>query len=261
MRESTFAMLEKNAPAALGNRRDDRVSDKYSFIPTSRVVDILEDQGWDLTFARQVKSRTWSDETAKHHLSFRHQGLSRDDLAVGDSVPQIELINAHNGLGTYRLLAGIFRFVCSNGMVVSEQDFASVTLRHIGFTEDQVIEASNSVIEGVSRLSDVVDEWQQLILTPDQKVEFATQAEEIRWGGDNNFKRGTFVENLLNVRREADQRDDLWGVYNVVQENLLSGGFNHPNTNRRARSIKNIDKDISYNQQLWGVAREFAALN
>tara|TARA_R100000963_G_C4628285_1_gene93979 strand:- start:314 stop:1093 length:780 start_codon:yes stop_codon:yes gene_type:complete len=259
MRIETQEMLTKLAPAALGHRPDDRVSDRYSMVPTNKIVDLLEGEGWNLVEARQVKSRTWEPLTAKHHLSFSHERLSREDLAVNDSVPRLELINAHNGLGTYKLMAGIFRLVCSNGLVVSERDFGQVKLRHIGFSEDEVIKASEAIIHNVSRLSDVVDSWQGIMLSDDEKRAFAEEASTIRWNDKDTAN--DMVEDILRPRRQQDMGNDVWTVYNVVQENIIKGGFTNSNTGRKARAVKHIDKTISYNQELWDLAHGYAAAN
>lgn len=259
MRIETQEMLTQLAPAALGNQPDNRVSNKYSMVPTNKIVDLLEGEGWNLVEARQVKSRTWNPHTAKHHLSFSHDRLSREDLAVNDSVPRLELINAHNGLGTYKLMAGIFRLVCSNGLVVSERDFGQVKLRHIGFSEDEVIKASEAVIHNVSRLSEVVDSWQEIILCDEEKRAFAEKAATLRWKDDNTAN--DMVESILRPRRLEDKGNDVWTVYNVIQENIIKGGFINSNTGRRARAVNHIDKTISYNQELWDLAHDFAADN
>jgi len=257
MRLETQEILAAQAPAALGNRADDRVSDKYSFVSTHKVIDLLEKEGWHLQTARQVNSRKWSPETAKHHLTFAHERLSRQDLAVGDSVPRLDMINAHNGLGTYKLMAGIFRFVCGNGLIVSERDFGHVKLRHIGFSEDEVIKASQAVIENVSKLSEVVDEWQGIDMNMGQIHNFGEQAAALRWEGDTASE---MAANLIRPRREQDRRTDLWTVFNVVQENLMKGGFSNTETGRRARAVKNIDKTVTYNQGVWELASNHAAM-
>ena len=256
MRQETQNILQANCPAALGQRADNRVSDKYSFVPTNKVISLLENQGWNLVTARQVSSRKWNPDTAKHHLTFAHDHLSRTDLAVGDSTPRLELINAHNGLGTYKLMAGIFRIVCSNGLIVSDRDFGSVKLRHIGFTEADVIKASQAVVDNVSKLSDIVDEWQNVSLGKEQISTFAKDAASIRWDGDFADEMAT---NVIRPRRAQDQGNDLWTVFNVAQENLMRGGFTNSETNRKARKINNIDKMVTYNQQLWDVASTYAA--
>ena len=256
MRLETQEVLASQAPAALGRLPDNRVSERYAFVPTDKVVDLLEREGWNLVQARQVSSRTWNPVTAKHHLTFAHERLSRQDLAVGDSTPRLELINAHNGLGTYKLLAGIFRMVCTNGLVVSDRDFGHVKLRHIGFSEEDVIKASQAVIDNVSNLSEIVDEWQGLSMSDEQKKCFAQDAAAIRWEGDTILE---MTDHVIRPRRDQDKSNDLWTVFNVVQENIMKGGFSNSNTGRRARAVKAIDKTVSYNQEIWDLARTYAA--
>jgi len=257
MRLETQEILAAHAPAALGNRADNRVSDRYSFVPTDKVIDLLEKEGWNLQKARQVSSRTWNPHTAKHHLTFAHERLSRADLAVGDSTPRLDLINAHNGLGTYKLLAGIFRLICTNGLIVSDRDFGHVKLRHIGFKEEDVIKASQAVIDNVSKLSEIVDEWQGVSLNMGQIRSFGEEAAALRWEGDTAME---MAEHLIRPRREQDKTPDLWTVFNVVQENLMKGGFSNSDTGRRARAVKNIDKTVTYNQGVWDLARNYAAV-
>lgn len=256
MRLETQKTLAAQAPAALGNRPDNRVSDRYAFVPTDKVVSLLEKEGWNLVQARQVTSRTWNPSTAKHHLTFAHERMSRQDLAVGDSTPRLELINAHNGLGTYKLMAGIFRLVCTNGLIVSDRDFGHVKLRHIGFSEEDVIKASQAVIDNVSNLSEIVDEWQGISLNDAQIKSFSEEAAAIRWDEDTALE---MAEHVIHPRREQDRRNDLWTIFNVAQENIMKGGFSNHTTGRRARVVKAIDKTVSYNQEIWDLARTYAS--
>ena len=49
-------------------------------------------------------------------------------------------------------------------------------------------------------------------------------------------------------------RDDLWRVYNTVQENLIRGGMHARSANGRlgrTRGIRAIREDVRINTQLW----------
>ena len=114
-------LLRNHAPAAFATHAEDgKVSDRYSFLPTTDILEILQDEGWTTWSARQVNTRTWSKDHAKHIIRLRHEDLDVKSFDVGDSFPEMLLMNAHNGLGSYELFGGIFRMVCSNGMVVSD---------------------------------------------------------------------------------------------------------------------------------------------
>jgi hypothetical protein len=64
---------------------------------------------------------------------------------------------------------------------------------------------------------------------------------------------------LLSPVREADKGNDLWSVYNVVQEKLTHGLFNYKygTKTRKARKIKNFSQDMVLNERLYDLALEY----
>ena len=248
-------MIRTYAPAAFATAPEDgRVSDRYTFLPTTDILEILQDEGWTAWSAQQVKSRTWSKDHAKHIIRLRHQDLDVKSFDVGDSFPEMLLMNAHNGLGGYQLQGGIFRMVCSNGMVISESDFGKVHIRHIGFEPKQVINASRDLIATSSQISDKVNTWKELELSPRAQQDFFADAAKIRFENPSD----DIIKEISNVRREADRGNDLWRTFNVAQENLIRGGFRNGNTNRMVRAISNIQKDVKFNSELWDLASTYS---
>jgi hypothetical protein len=114
--------------------------------------------------------------------------------------------------------------------------------------KDQLIAASRNISKSTAKAAEVMDEWQTINLTERQAKDYAADAAKIRWkdGADDGL-----IQNLLNVRRVEDQNKDLWTTFNVVQENLIRGGFVNSRTRRAVRAINNIQKDVDYNSQLW----------
>jgi len=65
------------------------------------------------------------------------------------------------------------------------------------------------------------------------------------------------VSQLLTPRRHEDSRDDLWTVFNRLQENLSKGGLDvrtATGKRTRSRSVKGIDGDVKLNRALWVMA-------
>jgi len=248
-------LIRTYAPAAFATEPEDgRVSDRYSFLPTTDILEILQDEGWTAWKAQQVRARTWSKDHAKHIIRLRHEDLDVKSFGVGDSFPEMLLMNAHNGLGSYDLMAGIFRMICSNGMVVSESDFGKIHIRHIGFEPQQVISASRELVMNATRLSDKVNTWKEVNLTPRSQQDFFADAAKIRFESPNE----DILQNMKRVRREEDRGFDLWRTFNVAQENLLRGGYLNTSTRRQVRPITNIQKDVKYNSQLWDLASKYS---
>lgn len=250
------SILREYAPAAFATAPEEgKVSDRYTFLPTTEIIEILQEEGWRVHSARQVGSRKWSRAHAKHMIRMRHENLDVKNFAVGDSIPEMLLVNSHNGLGGYRLQGGIFRLVCSNGMVISERDFGTIQIRHIGFNPDQVKDASRRLVMNASRISDTIKTWQDIKLTDRSRMDFFTDAARIRFSSPDEG----IIKDVSTARRQADMGNDLWSTFNVAQENILRGGFVNNTTRRKVRSISNIQKDIDLNQKLWELASEYAA--
>jgi len=248
-------LLRTYAPAVFATEPEDgRVSDRYSFLPTTDILEILQDEGWTAWKAQQVNARKWSTSHAKHIVRLRHEDMTMDDFGVGDSFPEMLLMNAHNGLGGYTLQGGIFRMVCSNGMVISEQDFGKIQIRHIGFKPEQVVEASKELIMNSSQIADKIGSWQGTEMTQRSRKDFFADAAKLRFKDPDE---GLLLD-VATPRRVEDQKTDLWTTFNVAQENLLRGGFRNGITNRMVRPISNIQKDVNLNAQLWDLASTYS---
>ena len=248
-------LLRQYAPAAFAEAPEEgRVSGRYSFLPTTEIIEILQDEGWTAWMAQQVNARKWSKSHAKHIIRLRHEEMDMASFGAGDSFPEMLLINAHNGLGGYTLQGGIFRMICSIGMVISESDFGKIHIRHIGFEPQQVIKDSRELVMNATRLSDKVNTWKEIELTPRSRSDFFVDAAKIRFENPNEG----VVRDMATARRQEDSRNDLWTTFNVAQENLIRGGFLNGATRRMVRPITSIQKDVNFNSQLWDLASTYS---
>lgn len=88
-------------------------SDRYTYIPTISLLDNLQREGFQPFFACQTRVRDQSKrEHTKHMLRLRREGQ-----ITGKQVPEIILLNSHDGSSSYQMLPGLFRSVCQNGLI------------------------------------------------------------------------------------------------------------------------------------------------
>jgi len=215
----------------------------------------LQNDGWVPTSASQVNSRTArANSTAKHLIRLRRSDAIDQQSIVGDSISEIVLFNSHNGKSHFDLRMGRYRFVCANGMVVGDEEFGAIKIRHIGYSDEQVLEASQTFLENCGRVEEVVRDWQDVSLDRDQVRSFGIEAAKLRFSEPDNI----VANELLRVRRTEDSKNDLWSVFNRVQENILEGGFLIPGGRRRSRKITSLDKNIDINTKLWDLASSYS---
>lgn len=233
------------------------MSSSYDFIPTIQVVEKMREEGLLPVKAMQAKTRIEGKrEFTKHIIRFRSPRMS---WKVNDSVPEIVLINSHDGSCSYQVSAGIFRLVCSNGMIIQSHDFGSYYTRHQGNVLDGVIEATYKILEDIPQIESRVNEYQALTLNPEQQKAYVERAIGLRWDKDKDGHFPVDPLQLLRARRTADEGNSLWLTYQRTQENLLKGGM-RPRSFRgkKARSVTSPLTDYKLNRDLWSLTEEIA---
>jgi hypothetical protein len=246
----TLDQIREQAPTVFATEKLSTLTDKYIQTPTSRVVEDLMNLGWEVTKAQEVKARK-NKGFQKHMVIFRHPDIMIKGKNGDDVQPQILLTNSHDGKNAFNFRVGLFRFVCSNGLVVSDGDFSNVSIRHINYTFESLQAQVNELISKLPGLVDKINLFKSTTLTEQQMVDFATKAVGLR------NKATVNIMDVLNVERDADQGNDLWAVFNRVQEKIINGGYGYGRKNRKARSIKNFQQDIKINEQLFELAESY----
>jgi hypothetical protein len=251
--------LNALAPSVFASQPIAGVSDRYSFLPTSSILNGMRENGWVPVRAEQQSVRTEARRGFQKHLI---RFARAEHLATWDKNqvrPEVVLLNSHDKSSAYQLHCGLFRLVCLNGMVVSDGTFARISIKHSGFNPDSVIEASFDVLEAVPQIMDKVKLFQDRILTDAERLALATGAATYRWEDPN--KAPVNPSMLLNPRRYGDGAKDLWTTLNTVQENIIRGGQRdysrrRPDGSRmpKSRAIKGIDEDMKLNKALWQMA-------
>lgn len=242
--------LRSQAPAAFAESPFARVSASYRFISTRELVGALLDAGFAATEARQSRARGDRAGYARHLLRFRPL---RTAVELEEAIPEVVIVNAHDGTSAYQVRAGLYRPVCTNGLMTKLGDFGVIHIRHQGNVVANIVEAAGRILSQFEPVAAVVKGMAATHLTDWQQYGFAEEAASIRWREALPVR----PRQLLEARRSADQGDDLWRVFNTVQENVIRGGVSSRSaTGRlgRTRGIRAIREDVRINTQLWQAA-------
>jgi hypothetical protein len=251
--------LRRSAPSIFATTPWDRMSGRYRFVPTIEVVGMLRDKGFQPVRAEQSRTRIpGKGDFTRHMLRFRHSDFL-SPITVGAEIPELVLTNSHDGTSAYRFMAGIFRLVCKNGMVVQSADYGSVSVRHSGGSDfhDRIIDATFQIMDDAPKTLEKINAWKQIELTPPQRTALATAARELK---DN---KAITPAQLLTPRRSEDRKTDLWTTASVVQEHILRGGDRGRGTTGRrmtTRPVKSVGEDLRLNRALWTLTERLAEL-
>jgi hypothetical protein len=263
-RELSNDELFRIAPSIFATEAHESRSAKFRPIPTIEVLDGLRAQGFVPVRATQGGTRVPGKANfTKHAVRLRHIGEAGRKLQVGDTSFEIVLRNGNDGTSAYHLNAGLFRLVCLNGLTVSEGEIDKVSVRHSGDVTSKVIEGTFTVLNSAEIALAAPQDWAQIQLPREAQLALAHEAHRVRFAdSDGNINTPVRAEQLLNVRRFDDRQNDLWQVWNRVQENVIKGGISAFNADTRrnttTREIKGIDDDARINKALWDLGRSLA---
>lgn len=236
----------------------ENVGSRYQMVPTSTMLEILGDHGW-------VPSKVLEGGSRKYHGFQKHIVRLRNEsqlpVVVGEYVPELVLFNSHMGSAAFKLMAGVFRLVCANGLVTGES-FSERSVRHTGFAVEKAEQAIREITAQMPKTIDVVEGMRRLQLSEPERVAFAESALELVKDPEGRFSINP--RNLIIPRRWSDSKDtSLWGAFNVVQENVIRGGVRRIDANGRrthTRQVKDVSKNIDLNRALWTLAEKMQAI-
>lgn len=254
-RPLTHEELMQVVPSVFGEDKHGSRSEKYTYIPTITLLENLQLEGFQPFFACQSRVRDPDRrEHTKHLLRLRRAGQIN-----GQHVPEIIILNSHGGESSFQLLPGYFRSVCTNSLVCG-QSFGEIRVPHRGNVAEKVIEGAYEVLGVFDRVEEKREAMQSLRLPAPAQHALANAALQYRFGEEH---QPVTITQILAPRRYEDRQDDLWTIYNRIQESLLKGGLpgrTAKGKRSHTRAVHGINGDVKLNRALWVMAENMMDL-
>ncbi len=255
----TDANLRLEAPSIFAPGPMTGHSPRYTFVSTTEIIAGLREKRWMPVAVEQQRVRTPARLGFQKHLIRFRQADQMQSLDEWNG--ELVLTNSHDAACAYILRVGIYRRLCSNGLVTSGDNFETIRFRHAILSAEQVIHASYRILESVPKMGALINRFRERRLDERETLTFARQALLLRY--ETLEQAPIEPQTLLIPRRVEDQTNDLWTVYNRCQENLERGGLSDSRRDRRGRlrclrALRGIDSKITMNEGLWKLAEDTA---
>ena len=251
--------IREVAPTVFAEKPADNVSKHYTHIPTAQVLEDMKKLGWGVVDAQQVKARKNTTKGFQKHLvTFRNPDVVING-ADGDTVfPQILLTNSHDGKNAFTFTAGLFRLVCSNGLVIADEKFNDVKMRHMGYTFEDLQVQIKEMVEKLPLTVESMNKMKAVELNVKQMKALAEKSLTTRFTKEQLKVVKINLDEIINPVRDEDKGNDLWSVFNVIQEKIITGDFSYLSgaKSRKAREVKNFKQDMDINKKLFAFASE-----
>lgn len=237
---------------------------KYSHVTTMNPVKVLMDAGW---LPRQVVSIKPRKEEKKGFQKHRVRFFNPNLPQVNGSVVELLLTNSYDATSSFVLQLGIFRMVCENGILVGDT-FSQENVRHVGYSEQKVFDSICKLLPQTETILSAVDRFSSIELEEREKTIFGQSILDMRLSEEKGWIVDDYaIGNLYQTRRYADNKKDLWTVFNRAQENLCRFGFYASKKNddgyierNKVRAVKNTFRADPLNKALWTLSETMYAL-
>jgi len=235
-------------------RVERHICGRATLIDTASVLNALLGAGFHPSAAQQTRGRAGSDPThARHMIRLRPV---REQVTMLDCIPEICLVNAHDGTSAYQLFAGLYRPLCANGLLCRLGDFALIRIPHRANVVADVVAGAIAVCGQFGHLSSRVQAMAERRLSAAEQLQLAHTAYRLRWSRSDALPPFSPAR-LLEARRPADDSPTLWHTFNRCQEAVLAGGIHYHSASKRlvaTRRIHNIREEVRINTALWQAA-------
>ena len=244
------------------------VSSKYLFVNTETIIDDLAKLGWFPVQAAQRKARKKEGTIySKHMVVFQNPEIKITSAYNDNAFPRLILTNSHDGMQSFRFSVGIFRLVCSNGLIVADDKFSDFKIKHKGYTFEELRNVVKQAVSDLPGRVKVMNSMRTRKLSTEEMNKLALDAMLLRAGinpdstkaDDYDYDEET-IEDILEPKREADKGNDLWTIFNVVQEKIVNGEFHAALKGakvRKVRKIQSFEKNIEVNKELFKLATSY----
>lgn len=242
---------------------DKQMSRHYKTYDTVKMAEMLlalTSKGEQVFELRQIQWKKTSKKTAAQGKNGR--GIhtvrikTRKAFMINgeEQFPEVVIINSYDGSSPLKIMCGIFRLVCSNGLVIKTKDFGEMRQRHMKTEEEIVMEIAAGFAKTATQAINLQSRLAETNLNQVQIKEFAKQAARLRW---DKIAEDAEYEDLVKVTRPEDEGNDIWKVFNRIQEKMMNGGVKLNGMKRMAKPIENAAKDIWLNEELFSLAMSF----
>ena len=188
------------------------VSKKYLHVNSETIIDDLAELGWKPVTAAMRKSKGNATIFSKHMITFQNPDIMIKGNDGDDAFPRIIMTNSHDGFNAFQFKVGIYRLVCSNGLVIADEEFSDFKIRHKGYTFSELRAVVNKAVEDLPNKVEVLNKMKARTLTQEEKNKLALDAMLIRAGITLDSKEAKefdydeeTIEDILEPKRKEEK--------------------------------------------------------
>ena len=200
----------------------------YGFVSTQELINSFQSKGWYPVDEKVMRVRKEENEGFQKHLirlennSFPSiPGLSESN----QSRPQIVIVNSHDGTSALRMMLGLIRMACLNG-IIAGTGLREFRVTHSGNLTNKIGEGLEYLVANLDAMVAQIQTLQNTKFTEANFKEFLKNVVDARFQHTPNVLDIDY-NSASRVLRAEDQASDAFTAMNRVQESIIRGGIKY----------------------------------
>lgn len=255
----------------LATKAHQAVSTKYAFASTEGLLSVFANAGWHPVTQSALAVRKPDRKGFQKHMVILENdaypvmpGLEEDHA----SRPQLLVVNSHDKASAVRIMWGMIRFACLNGIVAGDA-LSEVRLTHNAKLPERLPAALEQILAAFPTMVEQAQKLSQATLSAGAVQKLIKTAYDARLEGAEKVLSVDY--SLPCLRRYEDQGQDAFTIFNRVQETVIRGGISYVYARKskdsagnvietpahgQTRAIKAIDQSVKLNQLVYSTVLE-----
>jgi len=216
-----------------------RIKQKPFYIETLDAVKMLQNEGWLLKGVAEQRGK--NRKISSNYVQLHHPDFNiLNEKGKTEALASITISNSCNGAKPLEMNLGAFRLVCSNGAIRFDKA-AESQIKHTEINYRDLPQIIAGMNDKALVLAEEINNMKQKQLSTEDIRKFALEAARLRFDDLSDIN----IDDIIRVNRIEDEGNDVWTVFNRIQESLTA-------------DVHNFNKDILLNQQLFSLADQYA---
>lgn len=217
-----------------------KIKQKPHYIPTIEVIEKFQKEGWDLVGVNESRSK--NRKISYNYTQLQHPDFNvKSNFGKDEARASLTITNSCNGNHPIELDLGAYRMVCSNGIVGFDKVSEGEIIKHTEINYQNLDNFVNKINKNAGLVIDNFSKLKYTMLSKEEMYKLATQAASLKYDSTSDFN----PNDLLTINRLEDEGNDLWTVFNRIQENLT-------------KDVSNLSWDINLNKQLSALTNQYS---
>lgn len=253
------------APAVYAVTRGDNLSDKYLFISTSQLVNVLTQSGWTVVRTCGSRRRGNSKYSALHAVYLARKEYVENTDLQSNEVPLLMVLNAHNGKHAFKIGPAIMSRKSGAIYHVPNKVYPTPRIIHKTYNTQEVVGVAYTILSDFPKILKKIDLLKNTQLSPESVREFAKSAANIVFKAEDILRTDEYqgddkVAQQLAGFNGFNQNSSVWDLVESISQNAFEGNVllkRKSNKVTKSRKINSVKRHNEITQKILDLTAQY----